>query len=340
MRWPGVGEVVLGRFRLDTPLGRGATGQVYAGADQRDGASVAVKVMHPLLASAYTARKRFTREAEALARVSHARVPRFVASGFEGAAPVLVTERLWGEDLQSMIERAGRLSADLALAVAAGVADGLDAAHRVGVLHRDVKPANVFCVGGAPAVGAVRVLDFGAALCADLSRVTASVDSVGTPRFRAPEQDGAVGAATPASDVYSLGLTLRALARDRSLDPRTERYIEMLTSPDPMDRPCPAGVVAMTLRALAAGGDGVLDVPSGLVVPPTAPRENLERARRCARELRAASMSGWRLRQSLAAVDDPPVQASVDEIHAGGRAACERWMRELGEALPPFGARA
>ncbi|MFF5231616.1 serine/threonine-protein kinase [Dactylosporangium sp. NPDC000521] len=209
-------EVVLGgRYELRRVLGRGGMAEVWLGFDRRLGRAVAVKVLPEAEAADQVARERFDREARTVARLSH---PNIVAihdvgvdadAHFGGAVSFLVMELVEGGSLADRLA-AGPLPPAAAAAVAVQVCDALEAAHAAGVIHRDVKPANILFTGAG--TDRVKVCDFGIARVtgAGQAELTASAQVLGTTAFMAPEQ--ITGEPVDArSDVYALGCVVYAM---------------------------------------------------------------------------------------------------------------------------------
>ncbi|WP_324653244.1 serine/threonine-protein kinase [Georgenia sp. H159] len=188
------------RYELRRVLGRGGMGEVWAARDVREGRDVAVKT-----ASGSAALDRLRREATVAASVDHPGVVGVHGTGRDGATSYLVMDLLPGPDLGRVLG-GGPLPAGEAVRVTAAVADALAATHRAGVIHGDVKPANVVVVGDH-----VVLIDFGVAATAadDDGQVT-----FGTAPFMAPEQVVS-GPLTPATDVYALGCLLTAAVTGR-----------------------------------------------------------------------------------------------------------------------------
>lgn len=197
----------LGRYQVLAVIGRGAMGVVLKALDPDLLRPVAVKVLAPYLAPSGTARQRFLREARAAAAVSHDHVVTIHA--VEPAdLPYLVMEYVTGVSLQARLDRDGPLPAKDIARIGMQAARGLDAAHAQGLVHRDVKPANILLENG---VERVKLTDFGLARAADDARLTASGTAAGTPLYMSPEQ--ARGEAIDSrSDLFSLGSVLYALA--------------------------------------------------------------------------------------------------------------------------------
>ena len=202
------GPVALGpegRYRLVRRIATGGMGEVWEADDTVLGRRVALKVLVAELAADKRATRRFVREARATARLTHPNVARVYDFGRDGGVPFLVMELLQGETLADRLA-AGPLPPAEAARIAASVADALDAAHQLGIVHRDVKPANVMLT---PA-GDVKVMDFGIAAAADETHSTTGSGLYATVAYVSPERV-AGEPATPASDVYSLGVVLYEL---------------------------------------------------------------------------------------------------------------------------------
>ncbi len=173
------GDVVAGRFELTRELGRGGFGLVFQARDRELGRDVAFKAIRPIRIRALEKlAKPLREEAEAAARLNHPNVVTLHDSGVHQGTPYLIMELLHGETLAARLRR-GALPPGEALAVALAVARGLRAAHGAGVLHRDLKPGNVFLTGD----GAVKLVDFG--LASIMGRASLAA---GTPAYMAPEQ--------------------------------------------------------------------------------------------------------------------------------------------------------
>src|SRR5580704_7512444 len=223
------GTVVGGKYSLSRLLGQGAMGEVWAAVNEATGGEVALKL---LSRPGQEMRHRLLREARACGRLRHRNVIDVHDVGVtEDGEPFLVMERLAGETLAGLLERKRRLVPHSAARIARDVARALEAAHRVGIVHRDMKPANVFLhrEDGAEEV-VVKVLDFGASKSAEASDALATVAgmAVGSPAYMSPEQARAAADLDHRTDIWSLGVVL----------------FEMLTGKRPFDdgdgpRPAP-----------------------------------------------------------------------------------------------------
>jgi serine/threonine-protein kinase len=245
------GDVVSGRYRLEAHLGSGATSAVWRARDLDLGRVVALKALFgagvdPQLAS------RFEREGTILGRLSHPNVVPVFATGNDGGRPYLVMAYVDGLSVDHALAD-GPLPVEEALDLAADIAAGLAAAHRAGVVHRDVKPANI--VRGSD--GVPRLVDFGIARADDLTSMTRADSVLGTATYLSPEQArGEVP--SPASDVYALGCVLyEALTGHPPFEADSPlavayRHVHDAPAPPRSLRPeIPPGVEAVVLRSLA-----------------------------------------------------------------------------------------
>ncbi|MDI1446420.1 serine/threonine-protein kinase [Polyangium sp. 6x1] len=199
------GDVVGGRFVLERIAGTGGMGSVFRGHDHVTRQPVAIKVLAQHDAEAI---RRFDHEAKILAELGHPHIVRYVAHGAApSGAPWLVMEWLEGRSLASRLVE-GHLTQAEAVGLGIRIASALAAAHARGIVHRDVKPSNVFLVGGVPETA--KVLDFGLAQAASGgARLTRTGSVLGTPGYMAPEQaQGSRGRVNARADVFSLGALL------------------------------------------------------------------------------------------------------------------------------------
>ena len=196
--------MLVDRYRIVALLGRGGMGEVYRAEDLKLGQAVALKFLPSHISDDPAALERFRREVRITRQVSHPHVCRVFDVAEADGQIFLSMEFIDGEDLRSLLRRIGRLPADKALEIARQLCAGLAAAHQMGVLHRDLKLANVMIDGR----GNARIMDFGlAVLGGDAPGAEARA---GTPGYMAPEQAGAKGTSIR-SDIYSLGLILYEL---------------------------------------------------------------------------------------------------------------------------------
>lgn len=211
-----VGEFLGDRYRIEGLLGSGGTANVYVAVDTRIGHSVVVKQLNRDGVDNEGIRSRFLTEGEALANLQHPRIMRVLdfATGPDGL-PYIVTEALVGETLASLLSRRPLLPPSITLMIARQTAQGLIAAHRAGIIHRDIKPHNLFLLGPRGAPFGVKIIDFGMAKVArsgqahsDSFSDSGGVHTVlGTIEYMAPEQamtDPVDGRA----DIYGFGIVL------------------------------------------------------------------------------------------------------------------------------------
>lgn len=194
----------LGRYEIESVIGAGGMGIVLKGFDTELNRPVAIKVLAPHLAHSGAARQRFAREARAAAAVVHQHVVAIHNVESEHETPFLVMQYVHGRSLQDRVDQEGPLAAEEILRIGMQAAAGLAAAHAQGVIHRDVKPANILLEDG---VERTLLTDFGLARAADDASLTHSGIVAGTPHYMSPEQaDGQ--AADARSDLFSLGAVL------------------------------------------------------------------------------------------------------------------------------------
>jgi formylglycine-generating enzyme required for sulfatase activity/tRNA A-37 threonylcarbamoyl transferase component Bud32 len=194
-------------------LGRGGFGIVLEAIDEKLRRRVALKVLRPELAGNATASKRFLREARAAAAVRHPNVVGVYAVEENAPTPYLVMEYITGPTLQQRLDQGGAMALTEVLRLGRQIAQGLAAAHALGLIHRDVKPANILLEsgsGGPETSERVKVTDFGLARAVDDASVTASGVVTGTPLYMAPEQ-ALEGKVDHRADLFSLGSVLYAL---------------------------------------------------------------------------------------------------------------------------------
>ena len=286
------GDVLAGRYRLDAIIGAGGVGRVWRAQDTILEREVAIKLVD--LTAHHDdpeAIARFRREAVATAGLSHPNVVTVFDSGTDGEVAYIVMQLLSGPVLRSMIHNQGQLSYAEGIPLAKKIAEGLAAAHAIGITHRDIKPGNIMLNDGEP-----NIVDFGIARLEQDGNQTLTLPSmaVGTPAYIAPEQ--AMGqSATPASDMYSFGCLMLAIFTGKPpfeaeapialarahISERPPQLVELrpdapealndlvahLLAKDPVDRPSAETVVAELTRIeedpLAKSSLGILpdDLP-------------------------------------------------------------------------------
>lgn len=275
---------MLGEYQLCERLGAGGMAEVYRATD-RDGGSVAVKVLYPHLTADPGFVARFERETQVASALDHPHIIRTLTHGAEGELSYLVMELVEGPSLRALL--AGRtepLSPQEAVGLAAAVADALDHAHRCGVVHRDVKPSNILLRGGR--LDDPVLTDFGVARMVEATVSTASGAVLGTPIYMAPEQgQGEPGDAR--SDVYALGVVLYELLVGRppfTADSPYALILRHIHTPPPAPRAAcpdlPRALEAAVMRALAKSPDDRYSTAAGFAaalresLAPVAPPPN------------------------------------------------------------------
>ncbi|MFL9657230.1 serine/threonine-protein kinase [Streptomyces sp. PB17] len=200
----------IGAYRLVGRLGAGGMGQVFLGRSA-GGRPVAVKVIRPEYGADAAFRRSFAREVEAARRVGGFFTAQVVDADPDAERPWLVSAFVPGPSLYTVVGEHGALPAGALRVLAAGLAEGLDAIHRCGLVHRDLKPGNVVVAADGP-----RVIDFGIARALEASSHTVSGVVAGTPAYMSPEQARGDRGIGPASDVFALGSVLAFAATGRA----------------------------------------------------------------------------------------------------------------------------
>jgi len=198
-----LGETFAGRYQVIEDLGKGGMGRVYKVYDTEVREKLALKLLNPEIAADERTIERFRNELRLARTISHRNICRMHDLGRDGTTYFITMEYVPGEDLKSLIHRIGALPVGKAVSLARQVCEGLGEAHRVGVVHRDLKPQNIMIDRD----GNARIMDFGIARSVKGKGITGANVLVGTPEYMSPEQvDGKE--AGPRSDLYSLGIVL------------------------------------------------------------------------------------------------------------------------------------
>jgi eukaryotic-like serine/threonine-protein kinase len=229
--------VTLGPYRLAGCLGKGGMGAVYLGASPTADL-FAVKVIKHHLADEPELQARFANEVETLRTITGSRVARLEDADLTGSTPWLSVAYVPGRSLREHVELRGPLETRPAAMIGAQLVDGLRQIHRVGRLHRDLKPGNVM-LGERGAI----VIDFGLAVLKERTdHLTPAGEPVGTPAYMAPEQARGDDALTEATDVYALGATLVYALTKHSLYPAASAMKTIRRVADPSDMADVSGV--------------------------------------------------------------------------------------------------
>lgn len=211
----GIGTILAGRYELVADLARGAMGDVFEALDRSSGSKAAVKVLRAEFLADESMRRRFRREGAVLKALDHPAIVRLLELGIDETGLVfLVTEYVEGETLAERLSN-GPVSIAEADDLVDALSSGLGAVHEHGVLHGDLKPANVIW----PLEGSPRLVDFGASKILGLDRLTATGEVSGTPAYMAPEVLTGKTDVDQRIDVYGLGVLLyEALSAKRPFD--------------------------------------------------------------------------------------------------------------------------
>ena len=198
--------MIAGRYEIGATLGGGAMADVYRAYDRVLDRAVALKILRPAATVDPELTRRFDREAQLIASITHPNVVAVTDHGAAGEDHFMAMELVEGPTLQQLLIRRRRLNEDEAMRIGHDVAAGLAAAHAAGIVHRDLKPANILIT----AEGRAKVGDFGIAHLEAMTQLTRTGEVLGTPRYIAPEQ--VTGRVDARADVYALGVVLYEMA--------------------------------------------------------------------------------------------------------------------------------
>lgn len=270
---PTQGVTFGGRYELQSRLAIGGMGEVWIATDHVIGRTVAIKILKDEYMGDPGFLERFRAEARHAALVNHEGIASVFDYGEEAGSAYLVMELVPGEALSTILERDTLLSADKALDIVAQTASALQAAHAAGLVHRDIKPGNLLITPD----GRVKITDFGIARIADQVPLTATGQVMGTVQYLSPEQASG-HAASPATDIYSLGIVAYEIVAGRrpftgesqvaiamaqindapppladTVPTPVQNLILSMIAKKPADRPSSAATVARAATALRRG---------------------------------------------------------------------------------------
>lgn len=252
-----VGKLLGNRYEILEQLGGGGMAIVYKGRDTILHRLVTIKLMRPEYTSDEDFVRRFRREAQSVASLSHPNIVSIYDVGQEGDKHYLVMEYVDGEDLRSIIKREGPLDAAIAVRIARQICDALDHAHENNIVHRDVKPHNILITR----TGRAKLTDFGIAREASAATVTTTDTIIGSVHYLSPEQARG-DLAGPKSDLYSLGVVLYEMLAGSvpftGDSPISIAIKHIQNSPDPLARRkpgIPAELERVVMRALQKDPD-------------------------------------------------------------------------------------
>lgn len=251
-----IGQTV-GNYKIIRSLGEGGVGRVYQGIDTMLDREVAIKVLRPEVARQTSIVERFRSEAVTLAKLNHPNIATLYSLLRQGDELFMVLEFVRGETLDQILHRRGALPEDDAIPIFCQALDGINYAHELGIVHRDVKPGNMILTAN----GILKVLDFGIARLLGTSRITRTGNIIGTLEYMSPEQ--VRGQETDArSDIYGLGIMLYELLTGRLPFESENEFLlmkaqteEMPALPRTINSNISESVEAAIMKALAKNPD-------------------------------------------------------------------------------------
>ena len=264
------GETFAGRYQVIEDLGKGGMGRVYKVYDKEVREKLALKLLNPDIASDEGTIERFRTELRLARTISHRNICRMHDLGRDGSTYFITMEYVPGEDLKSLIHRIGALPVGKAVCLARQICEGLEEAHRAGVVHRDLKPQNIMI----DREGNARIMDFGIARSVKGKGITGAHVLIGTPEYMSPEQvDGRE--AGPRSDLYSLGIVLfemltgrRPFEGDTTLSIAVKQKSEAPPDPRTFNPQIPEALARLVLRCLEKAPEtrpaGAAELSAGL----------------------------------------------------------------------------
>jgi len=246
------GSTFAGRYQIIEELGKGGMGKVYKALDTEIKEKIALKLINPEISADKRTIERFQNELKFARKISHRNVCRMYDLNKEEGSYYITMEYVSGEDLKSMIGMMGQLSGAKAISVARQVCEGLTEAHRLGVVHRDLKPQNIMI----DKEGNARIMDFGIARSLKAKGITGAGVMVGTPEYMSPEQ-AEVKEVDQRSDIYSLGVILYEMVTGRvpfegetPLGIAMKHKSEMPKDPRELNSQVPSDLSRMILRCM------------------------------------------------------------------------------------------
>src|SRR5580658_181316 len=239
-----VGAILSRRFKLRQELGRGGMGTVYAAETLDGGRVVAIKILHATFAGDAQVLERFLDEGRTCMRLTHSNILRVYECGTaEDGSPYLVMDLLEGVPLSAYTRNGGRVSITHAAPILQGMLAGLEAAHSQGVVHRDLKPGNVFLAREPQGLFTVKLLDFGIAKVMDVAggmgNKTKTGMLLGTPAYMSPEQVTNAKDVDARTDLWSAGVMFYEMLTGRVAFPAPTEYARLAAvlrfDPEPVE---------------------------------------------------------------------------------------------------------
>jgi eukaryotic-like serine/threonine-protein kinase len=245
-----IGRLIGGRYRLIAPLGEGGMATLWRAMDEQLDREVAVKLLRPQFGNDPGFAARFKQEARSAGSLSHPNIVSVYDYGTdaETGGQFIVMQLVDGEDLAAILKKHGSLETDDAVRIAIGVASALEAAHRRGIVHRDVKPGNILIDQD------VKVTDFGIARAVSEASMTVTGTTLGSVHYFSPEQARG-DEVTGQSDVYALGIVLYEMLGRRPFEGDSAAGVALKRlsedpAPPTVHGPVPPGLSAIVMRAL------------------------------------------------------------------------------------------
>jgi eukaryotic-like serine/threonine-protein kinase len=252
-----IGELLADKYRVERVVGVGGMGTVVAATHLELERTVAIKFMRPEALEDRVAVERFIREARAAVRLRSEHVARVMDVGrMENGAPYLVMELLDGCDLATYRETQGRLTVDVASDYILQACEAVAEAHALGIVHRDLKSANLFLTQGMGGAPLIKVLDFGISKVIPVAeQLTSTANVLGSPAYMSPEQIRSARTVDARSDIWSLGVVLFELTQGyppfmTETSAIGDVCVKVMMDPPPPQKGVPAGFAAVVDRCL------------------------------------------------------------------------------------------
>jgi serine/threonine protein kinase len=347
---PLIGKTIAGCYVIEDMLGEGGMSTVYRSRHKLVDRPCAIKVMNPVLATDANVRERFRREARSTQAIAHPNVIEIFDQGeMEDGVPYIVMDLLDGSTLSTLVD-AGPIAPARSLPIMIQVARGIARAHDLGVVHRDLKPDNIFICRRGDRADLVKILDFGIARSRADTRLTNAGELFGTPQYMAPERITS-GEAGPSVDLYALGVIFFEMATGQlpftAPDPATfliRHMKEAPPAPRRINARVPERLDALVLQLLekdprARPVDAhrvehdLVEISRALRVSvPPEPEADPSSSRPAARTLPAAAIDQWSQRvEVFEQMAERAYGASLPDAQARALADLKRLVREFGQ---------